>query len=185
MKKLMILTSLLAMACGLQASSFTWGFANEGDYLNKDGNAFDSGTAFLFLGTVTASESAFNLSQATYVLSAGYVDDYFGVIDTDGMPASEVVASTSAGQDFSLLLFDTAGMTQSDLATYEGNYVLYTGTSEEGTLPGVTPVKYGKFLRYGEVEASSWSTMSAVPEPTSGLLMLLGIAGLALRRRRA
>ncbi|MCR5413849.1 MAG: PEP-CTERM sorting domain-containing protein, partial [Kiritimatiellae bacterium] len=26
---------------------------------------------------------------------------------------------------------------------------------------------------------------AAVPEPTSGLLMLLGVAGLALRRRRA
>ena len=31
---------------------------------------------------------------------------------------------------------------------------------------------------------TAWST-AAVPEPTSGLLMLLGMAGLALRRRRA
>ena len=30
--------------------------------------------------------------------------------------------------------------------------------------------------------ASNWA---AVPEPTSGLLVLLGMAGLALRRRRA
>ena len=28
-------------------------------------------------------------------------------------------------------------------------------------------------------------TWAAVPEPTSGLLMLVGLAGLALRRRRA
>ena len=32
--------------------------------------------------------------------------------------------------------------------------------------------------------ATSWQA-AAVPEPTSGLLMLLGMAGLALRRRRA
>lgn len=33
--------------------------------------------------------------------------------------------------------------------------------------------------------SSSWTATAAVPEPTSGLLMLLGMAGLALRRRRA
>ena len=32
--------------------------------------------------------------------------------------------------------------------------------------------------------ASNWQT-AAVPEPTSGLLMLVGLAGLALRRKRA
>ena len=33
--------------------------------------------------------------------------------------------------------------------------------------------------------ATVWSPAAAIPEPTSGLLLLLGVAGLALRRRRA
>ena len=172
------------MVCTANAASYVWGFINEGEYENGSGVAFDSGTAFLFLGTVTASDSAFDLSGATYVTSAGYVDDYFGTQDTSSMPSSAAVASTAAGQAFSLLLFETDGMTTADLASYEGDYVLYTGTSSEGVLPGIENTKYAVFQRVGEVGAANWSTMAA-PEPTSGLLMLLGMAGLALKRKRA
>ena len=45
-----------------------------------------------------------------------------------------------------------------------------------GAMSGTTSAN--KFLN------SSWQAV-AVPEPTSGLLMLVGLAGLALRRRRA
>lgn len=188
MKKLLIIASAIAMACSAQAASYVWGFANEGDYVNKNGDAFDSGTAFLYLGTVTASDSAFDFSGATYVTSAGYVDDYFGAVASP--INSDAVTSTTAGQAFSLILFDKAGMTANDLGTFEGDYVLYTGTSSEGVIPGTSGNTYfADFTRTGEVGASDWQTMSAagptpIPEPTSGLLMLLGMVGLALRRKQ-
>ena len=38
----------------------------------------------------------------------------------------------------------------------------------------------------GGYQGAGWYTASSnVPEPTSGLLMLLGVAGLALKRKRA
>ena len=34
-------------------------------------------------------------------------------------------------------------------------------------------------------DPSGWQTIGSAPEPTSGLLLLIGVAGLALKRRRA
>jgi hypothetical protein len=40
-------------------------------------------------------------------------------------------------------------------------------------------------MTFGTQTSNTWNEMAAVPEPTSGLLLLLGVAGLALRRKRA
>ncbi len=47
--------------------------------------------------------------------------------------------------------------------------------------------EFGAGLDLFTGDVSTWSTVSTatVPEPTSGLLMLLGMAGLALKRKRA
>jgi hypothetical protein len=54
----------------------------------------------------------------------------------------------------------------------------------------VTPVYYAQFMDNNAI--ASWSSMTSggggsgdVPEPTSGLLLLLGVAGLALKRKVA
>ena len=74
-----------------------------------------------------------------------------------------------------IVLFDT-----SDASTAE--YFAYTTTKSATVAASGAPIT----LAYGTFASgtSGWQT-TAVPEPTSGLLMLLGMAGLALRRRRA
>ena len=185
MKKLLILAGTIVVACSLNAAQFAWGLAS-GDYQDKSGNELLTGTAFLYLGNVTATESAFNFGTSTFVASAGFDDvNYsYGYVDTSSastLQSSDAVASTAAGQAYSIILVDKSGLASLD--GYTGDYTIITGTSTEETILAATPVKYASFVD-GLSSAYTTSTMSAVPEPTSGLLMLLGIAGLALRRRR-
>ena len=42
-----------------------------------------------------------------------------------------------------------------------------------------------QFLATGGASTAGAVNVGAIPEPTSGLLLLLGVAGLALKRRRA
>ena len=170
MKKLMPVLSCVAMA---------WGFASA-DIMDSTGNYIDGGTAFLFLGTVTASDS-FNTSEATQLATGGQNAGYnYGEHDTPVALAG--LAKDTAGQAYTLILLEKTG---ASLAGYEGNYILVNGTSAQGSDPMsgdtwavmVSPTAFG---------ANDWVKMPSgdVPEPTSGLLLVLGGAMLALRRRK-
>ncbi len=148
------------------------------------------GVAYLYLGTVTSDGKAFDTSSATLVAQGGQNQDYsFGTFD----PAdNDKVSSTAAGQAFSLILVEDNGKA---IGSYEGNFILVNGTSTQGKDPmsGDTWAKFTDFTAYG---ASDWNTMTAgggggggggqggIPEPTSGLLLLVGGAMLALRRKQ-
>jgi len=86
---------------------------------------------------------------------------------------TEYSASAVAGQDYlAILFYDKADSHEfrvfgkDSAAVYDTNVVFDDQTAAAGTF-------------------GSWTTPGAVPEPTSGLLLLLGIAGLALKRERA
>ena len=64
-----------------------------------------------------------------------------------------------------------------------GNVATYTLTSDLNATVGDLSNIIGGNVAGGST-ATAWST-AAVPEPTSGLLMLLSLAGLALKRKRA
>ena len=183
MKKIMMLASAIILASAVNAANFSWGFSSiditdiNGAYM---GEAVP-GYAYLFLGTVTATESAFDMSGATLLASGGQNADFsFGVF-SEPYASNDKLTSTAAGQAFTLLLFEDE---VADFSKFEGNYLLATGTSGQGTNPmtGDTWAQFNDGTAYG---ASDWATMSAVPEPTSGLLLLLGVAGLALKRKVA
>ena len=189
MKKLMIALVAVAFGAVANAASITWATTNNG-LLNPDGSgAGGEGyiTMYLFsldataYGTLTAGgESAVaaavwgaygtNLGTAT----ASYVDDGMGQIMISD-PASYTTGDTAYAAI--ILTYDEgAGVTH-----YVGNAASYAFAADIDAQVFEMDTFIG-----GDAGAMSTATgWTAVPEPTSGLLMLLGMAGLALKRKRA
>ena len=192
MKKLMIVASVVVMACAVNAGSYVWGF-NSSETKAPDGNYFGEGsyadaTALLYLGTITAGPEGWEGLDTARLLTSGTMNgdpDYnWGNFDTTAMNSSTYV-NERGGDAYTLILLDGTGIT--DLASYDGKYVSVTGTSEGFSIPGAGETTYyAAFTSLATFTADDWADVpQSVPEPTSSLLMLLGVAGLALRRKRA
>ena len=198
MKKLLIAFAALIVGVTANAASYNWGLTSY-DYLGPDGsgysdadgmNLYSAGTAFLYLGTITY-DNGFKTDGATFLSSAGYDDGMYAygqVDDSDvtALPSNDSVLA-AGGQAYSIVLVDTNASSLDDASIQ--NYIIVTGESTSSYDPG-TEMTYASFVDWTTViggDGVAWSPASAepIPEPTSGLLLLLGMAGLALKRKRA
>lgn len=184
MKKLMFMLAAVAMAVGAHGASVYWTCTNVKD---GDGNAIN-GIAY-FINAATLSQDAFKaLSGAdafNTALSGKYsytptdAGKYTVTADKAVANATLGVPDATTGVSAYLAIFDTATITDSS------NYYL-TAVKSFDSLSGTetAQVKWGSQSTASQA-AGAWGSVSDVPEPTSGLLMLVGLAGLALRRKRA
>ena len=180
MKKLMFMLAAVAVAACTQAASVSWTCTNV-----KDGSGNPINGIAYFVNAADLSQSAAKAftkaSDWTTALSGAYswsptdAGKYTSAaVDNATLGLTDATASSAY-----LVIFDTAAITDTShyYMTEVKNFDTYGGTE-------TASVKWGSQSTASQA-AGAWTSVSPVPEPTSGLLMLIGMAGLALRRKRA
>ena len=185
MKKIMIAVAAVALAVSAQAASFNW--TSAGSSSAKTLYAVGGDTLYASAGAVTIYLfDAGTVSQADLLAglrSEKTITDYSAVAsqalaDTSRLTATEFkYGSADVGYNFYMAVVDGDNVFISDSKAVYGQASDTAAVSFSG-LRTATSNNFGD----AAYSAAGWYT--AVPEPTSGLLMLVGLAGLALRRGR-
>ena len=184
MKKMLVAAAIVCAAVCAHAAAVGWSVA---------GGASVANNAYQFY--VIGQNGVTDIATVTALLDAGAstADYVFGSGKLNGSGTGTQVASTSgktlAGgtyQSFAVI-FDSANPTAG-----ASKYVLVSGLSNltktfADTAASVTFATGAAGSIVGD--ASNWKSFGSAgpiaPEPTSGLLLLIGMAGLALKRKVA
>ena len=166
MKKLVIAAAIVCAAVFAQAASIKWSVSGA---VGGEGTSLKNSTAYTFAVSIYTTSGTLVESGSSSDTCSGF--GIYSATITDTATGTSYYAILSAASDKYELADSVAStkyyFTTDSASVYTINLTTGAGLTSDG---------------HGTWSAGDWK---AVPEPTSGLLMLLGMAGLALRRRRA
>ena len=182
MRKLLIMLGALALAFGVNAASVLWTVTDA--YQNESTTKIKSSTpsyAFLLLYSSSTTDLGYTIAGSNSITFDSTVTKvYSGAAEGLGGTGSSGKSHESygVGSYYYIVLYNSSGAASETAFDY-----YYVSSAKVGNPTAVAPdTPIG--LTW-QANTSTSYTAAAVPEPTSGLLLLLGVAGIALKRKRA
>ena len=191
MKKLTITCASVLMAVAVQAASINWTITNV--YSPSDATtkvAAGEMSAWLFVTANTTDVSGIPVTTLAAVQAVLDSKDLSGLSTLAAVHGNNVAAGNFSGatgldgfSSGSLSAFAVV-IDSTELASAKNYYLVNAGAEKSVSFTSATGFKALAFGSQATATqaAGAWT---AVPEPTSGLLLLLGMAGLALKRKVA
>ena len=167
--KLIILAAAIVAGVAANAASFKW---TGGNIYGSDGSTKLTGTVAIMAYTGTDVSSAVKVADA-FVVAGTIKSDAAGTANGFTYNWGDAVGGTS--YNFYMIIEDGGKAVDTSVSSPTK---IVAATAQATSTPTVA------FSSMATITQTS-SNWAAVPEPTSGLLMLLGMAGLALKRKRA
>ncbi len=181
MKKLMILAATVTLAVATQAATCNWVALNV-----YEGNTTDKATGIAyFMTTATAATSAWveglTADQCMALVGSSYsytpsAAGTYSVSAANKVDNATLGLTDGTGYTSYLVVFD--GATIADSTSF---YVSNTKSFQALTGTSNASISFGNQMTASQ-NAANWTAMA--PEPTSGLLLLMGMGVLALRRKQ-
>ena len=185
MRKLLIALAIATVGITASAATVDWRvWVTDG---TKTANAYDGYTAYLVVASAwdaatisakTFSDSSIVLDSATFNAGSGKATYTYKTLDASGGTGGRSVDVASLAEGGALNVYYILLNDNKDPSEYYKISDALTGRASTGELTFGTNTS----IAQSTLSGGEWT---AVPEPTSGLLLLLGMAGLALKRKRA
>lgn len=193
MKKLMVALSATVLAVTLNAANFSWstgtqvinnGYLNPGTSTSYDGKAAVSGLTCYLIESSLSGADLLEAIKGGASLSSKAIAGTAGVTDSAG----KVTSANAIKFSVDMAVGETLDVYLAALSA-DGKYLYISGNKTgSAQLADTTPLSFATTGTSAKMAASAggtgWNAVN-VPEPTSGLLLLIGVAGMALRRRHA
>ncbi len=190
MKKLVIALAAVAMAVASQAATFKWTtdavpYGVDAASVLDNGNYTAGTTQMKNKGTWSFVLAIYDASTGALVGQSTSTSVKFGTTNAKVSTNSITVNGAAASSTYNYVLTITGTQTDLNARAVDGAFD-YTAAALETTLSGTVTTASTGASALATSLPTSWtvSGIVPVPEPTSGLMLLLGMAGLALRRKQ-